>query len=177
MTRICPKCHYARKPTDDAPDWQCPSCQVAYVKAAGASEAARYRPDLTPSTERAASGTSVLKWGFVAFLVCVGVWAALPARKPAKPAVGVVSEARAEQPAVTMYSTSWCGYCKAARQFFVANSIQFVELDVERSREAYAEHKRLGGRGVPLITIGDDVIFGYNQQRMKQLLEPWMTGS
>lgn len=28
----CPKCHYARKPTDNAPDWQCPNCGVAYVK-------------------------------------------------------------------------------------------------------------------------------------------------
>lgn len=28
----CPKCSYERQPTDDAPDWQCPSCKVAYVK-------------------------------------------------------------------------------------------------------------------------------------------------
>ncbi len=29
----CPKCGYVRLATDLAPDWQCPSCQVAYVKA------------------------------------------------------------------------------------------------------------------------------------------------
>lgn len=28
----CPKCSYTRKPEDNAPDWQCPSCQVAYNK-------------------------------------------------------------------------------------------------------------------------------------------------
>jgi len=28
----CPKCGYERQPTDDAPDWQCPSCKVAYAK-------------------------------------------------------------------------------------------------------------------------------------------------
>ncbi|OYY74890.1 MAG: hypothetical protein B7Y40_02755 [Gammaproteobacteria bacterium 28-57-27] len=28
----CPKCGYERQPTDDAPDWQCPACKVAYVK-------------------------------------------------------------------------------------------------------------------------------------------------
>lgn len=28
----CPKCSYERQPTDIAPDWQCPSCQVAYAK-------------------------------------------------------------------------------------------------------------------------------------------------
>ena len=29
----CPKCGYVRLATDAAPDWQCPSCQVAYAKA------------------------------------------------------------------------------------------------------------------------------------------------
>jgi len=30
---ICPKCRYKRKPIEAAPDWQCPSCGVAYSKA------------------------------------------------------------------------------------------------------------------------------------------------
>jgi hypothetical protein len=29
----CPKCGYVRLATDVAPEWQCPSCRVAYVKA------------------------------------------------------------------------------------------------------------------------------------------------
>jgi hypothetical protein len=29
----CGKCGYIRQPTDTAPDWQCPSCGVAYAKA------------------------------------------------------------------------------------------------------------------------------------------------
>jgi hypothetical protein len=32
----CPKCHYVREPTDDAPDWRCPSCGIAYAKFEGA---------------------------------------------------------------------------------------------------------------------------------------------
>ncbi len=28
----CPKCSYERQPSDDAPDWQCPACKVAYAK-------------------------------------------------------------------------------------------------------------------------------------------------
>ena len=32
MTSECPACGYVRQPTDDAPDWQCPSCQRAYSK-------------------------------------------------------------------------------------------------------------------------------------------------
>jgi hypothetical protein len=28
----CPKCQYQRKTTDTCPDWQCPSCEIAYNK-------------------------------------------------------------------------------------------------------------------------------------------------
>jgi hypothetical protein len=28
----CPKCGYVRKPAETAPDWQCPSCGIAYAK-------------------------------------------------------------------------------------------------------------------------------------------------
>jgi len=33
MVRNCPKCGYARKASDaKVPDWQCPSCGIAYQK-------------------------------------------------------------------------------------------------------------------------------------------------
>ncbi len=28
----CPKCHYERKPSDEAPDYECPSCGIIYAK-------------------------------------------------------------------------------------------------------------------------------------------------
>ena len=34
----CPKCSYLRKPSDEAPDWQCPSCGVAYAKVIAAQQ-------------------------------------------------------------------------------------------------------------------------------------------
>jgi len=30
--QVCPKCRYERKPTDTAPEWECPSCGIAYAK-------------------------------------------------------------------------------------------------------------------------------------------------
>lgn len=32
MNVVCPKCAYQRASTDTAPDWQCPSCGIAYAK-------------------------------------------------------------------------------------------------------------------------------------------------
>ena len=34
---------------------------------------------------------------------------------------------------VVMYSTTWCGYCKQARNYFQQNNIAFAEYDVEKS--------------------------------------------
>src|ERR1700730_18192176 len=36
---ICPKCQYKRSADDHGPDWQCPSCGVAYNKATAPSPA------------------------------------------------------------------------------------------------------------------------------------------
>lgn len=36
---ICPKCQYKRAATDQCPEWQCPSCGVAYSKAAAPAAA------------------------------------------------------------------------------------------------------------------------------------------
>ena len=36
--KTCIKCGYTRKPEDEAPEWQCPSCEVAYAKAEKAIE-------------------------------------------------------------------------------------------------------------------------------------------
>lgn len=36
MTMVCVKCSYCRKPTDTAPDYECPKCGVIYAKAEAA---------------------------------------------------------------------------------------------------------------------------------------------
>lgn len=179
MTRICPKCHYARKATDDCPEWQCPSCQVAYNKAAdivGMQTIAARRDAAERET-----GAGAMKWVVLAIIVCAAAVfgsALMKASKRSGDAPGqIIGEAQAGQPEVVMYSTSWCGYCRAARNFFQANGIQYVELDIEKSSEANAMHKKLGGRGVPLITVGDDRVNGYNQRHLEELLKPWMTRS
>lgn len=78
--------------------------------------------------------------------------------------------ASATQPRVVMYATSWCGYCAQARQWFSANRIAFTEYDVEANANAMAEFRKLGGRGYPLIMVGDERVAGFSQRRLAQLL-------
>jgi glutaredoxin len=55
---------------------------------------------------------------------------------------------------VEMYATSWCGDCRAARQFLNCHGIEFTEIDVDRDPEASAEVvRRVGRRAVPQLVI------------------------
>ena len=63
---------------------------------------------------------------------------------------------------VVMYSTSWCGYCKKAARHFRQKKIPFTEYDIEKSAKAANEFKKLRGRGVPIILIGDRRMNGFN---------------
>jgi glutaredoxin len=71
---------------------------------------------------------------------------------------------------VTMYSTSWCGHCKNARNYFAAKRIAYRDLDVETSEAAAREFKRLGGSGVPLILVGAKAMSGFDPESFEGLL-------
>ncbi|HET9735194.1 MAG TPA: glutaredoxin domain-containing protein [Burkholderiales bacterium] len=64
---------------------------------------------------------------------------------------------------VVMYATAWCPYCAKARAYFKRTNTAYVEHDIEKSADAHAEFKRLGGRGVPLILVGSERLRGFNE--------------
>ena len=70
---------------------------------------------------------------------------------------------------VVMYSTSWCGYCKKAARHFRKNDIPFEEHDIEKSKKAARDYKKLNGRGVPLILIGDKRMNGFDANRFDRI--------
>lgn len=80
-------------------------------------------------------------------------------------ALGELTSAQLEQLSITMYSTSWCGYCSKARSFFDSRGIPFVEKDVETDRQGAAEFREIaGGRGgVPVIVVNGKVMRGFSQ--------------
>jgi glutaredoxin len=55
---------------------------------------------------------------------------------------------------VQMYGVSWCGDCRAARQFLDSHGIEYSEIDIDHDREAAAELvRRVGKRAVPQLVI------------------------
>ena len=172
MSQICPHCNYARRPDDQSPDWQCPSCERAYAKAGNSLPPDSLRQYATTTVPERRGGAG--KWLLVLLAFGVAFWFGRPLlqQRSAQAEAAVT----ASQPEVLLYATDWCGYCKMSREFFAANGIRYTEHDIEKSSTALSEHKKLGGNGVPLIKVGDEVISGYNEAALRQLLRPWIRG-
>ncbi|MCB1800574.1 MAG: glutaredoxin family protein [Gammaproteobacteria bacterium] len=70
---------------------------------------------------------------------------------------------------VVMYSAAWCGVCKKAKQYFAEQGIEYEEHDVEKSSQGKAAYKRLGGKGVPIILVGDRRMNGFSVAGFEKL--------
>jgi mycoredoxin len=59
--------------------------------------------------------------------------------------------------AVTMYSTTWCGYCSRLKAQMGRAGIEFVEVDIERDPEAaaFVESVNGGNQTVPTLLFAD----------------------
>jgi len=168
---ICPKCSAVRRPDATVPDWQCPACGIAYVKAGGDYSSAGGDPTVLYQTSAPTERRGTLKILLVAFGVCAaGVWTLR--RRNRAPAAEPVAGRPVGPRNVVMFTTSGCGYCGAARRFFADNGISFVEYDIERDPEGTRKFEQKGfkGYGVPVILIDDEVIRGFNEQALRQAL-------
>ncbi len=72
---------------------------------------------------------------------------------------------------VTIYSTPVCHFCHAAKEFFTEHNIAYTEHDVAADLEKRQEMIEMTGQmGVPVIRIGDDVVIGFDEDKVKELL-------
>jgi mycoredoxin len=58
---------------------------------------------------------------------------------------------------VTMYSTTWCGYCRRLKLQMDQAGITYDEIDIERDPEAaaYVEGVNGGNQTVPTVRFAD----------------------
>ena len=72
---------------------------------------------------------------------------------------------------VTVYSTPTCHWCRVVKEFLSQKGVGYTEKDVAADAMARDEMLRLTGRmAVPAITIGNEVVLGFDKQRLEQLL-------
>lgn len=72
---------------------------------------------------------------------------------------------------VVLYGTQTCPFCAKARAYFKEKGIAYADLDVGTPGESREEFKKLGGRSVPLLLIGDRRIDGFNASVIKAALK------
>jgi glutaredoxin-like YruB-family protein len=73
---------------------------------------------------------------------------------------------------VEIYSTPVCKYCVAAKDFFKANNVPYTEYNVASDTAKREEMVEKSGQlGVPVIDIGGDIVVGYDEKTIKNLLE------
>lgn len=72
---------------------------------------------------------------------------------------------------VVMYSAAWCGVCRKAKRYLQAQGIPFQERDIDASRENRRRFEALGGKGVPLILVGEEKMRGFSEARLETMLK------
>jgi glutaredoxin 3 len=71
---------------------------------------------------------------------------------------------------VTLYSTHFCGYCRAAKSLLSELEISFEEVDLSADPDArMALVERTGERTVPQIYVGETHVGGFTELRALHL--------
>ncbi|MGO9214354.1 MAG: glutaredoxin family protein [Syntrophales bacterium] len=64
---------------------------------------------------------------------------------------------------VVLYTTSWCPYCRKARDYLRSQGIDFIEDDIEKDKEAAIRKRQLDNSGgVPFAVINGRSIRGFS---------------
>jgi len=72
---------------------------------------------------------------------------------------------------ISIYSTTWCGFCHMAKRYFDSIGVKYNDLDVEQDMNARQEAVQKSGQmGVPVIDIDGTIIVGFDKPRIDQTL-------
>lgn len=72
---------------------------------------------------------------------------------------------------ILIYTTTFCPWCIAAKNFFKKHNIPFQEINVEKDEKAAEEMIRKSGQtGVPVIEIDGKIIIGFDEKKIKETL-------
>ena len=75
---------------------------------------------------------------------------------------------------VKVYSTPTCVYCVTLKEFFKEKGVEFEDVDVSLNEEAAREMiMKTGQMGVPVVEIGEEVIVGFDRDKIIQALGLW----
>ena len=72
---------------------------------------------------------------------------------------------------VKVYTTPTCPYCQKAKEFLSKKGINFIAYNVAKDRKALDEMVKISGaRSVPVISVCNEVMAGFDPSRLEQML-------
>jgi glutaredoxin-like YruB-family protein len=72
---------------------------------------------------------------------------------------------------VKVYTSPTCFWCNTLKNFLNSKGVSYTDIDISRNEEAMAEMVSKSGKsGVPQIDINGQIIVGFSQQRISELL-------
>lgn len=72
---------------------------------------------------------------------------------------------------VTIYSTPTCHFCQMSKDFFKENGVNYTEYNVASDLDKRQEMiTKSGQMGVPVIFVNDDMVVGFDKDRLSSLL-------
>jgi glutaredoxin-like YruB-family protein len=81
-------------------------------------------------------------------------------------------EGGAREKQVTIYTSPTCSWCNTLKQWLRKNHVHYHEIDVSRDTEAANDLVRRSGQmGVPQTDINGQIVVGFDQLKLRQLLE------
>ena len=95
-----------------------------------------------------------------------------PAKEPRSGPVTERKEFRVRPGEVTIYTTPTCPWCHKAKAWLRDKKIRYREIDVTSDRKGLDEMVKISGQtGVPVIVVGEEVIVGFNQNRLNEIFK------
>lgn len=72
---------------------------------------------------------------------------------------------------VYIYSTPTCHWCHVAKDWMDENGVKYTNYDVSTDHDKYEEMFAMTmQRGVPVIRVGNEVMIGFQKDRLKELV-------
>ncbi|RFU63451.1 glutaredoxin family protein [Peribacillus glennii] len=72
---------------------------------------------------------------------------------------------------ITLYTQPDCPPCKIVKMFLQEYNLSFTERDIKKDNKARSElTDKYGSYSTPTTVIGDTVIIGFDQEKLKQAL-------
>jgi glutaredoxin-like YruB-family protein len=72
---------------------------------------------------------------------------------------------------IKIFSTPSCPYCVTLKEFLREKNFEFEDIDVSKDEKALQEMvAKTGQFGVPVIDINDQVVVGFDKERISNIL-------